>query len=37
MRSIRFPHGVFPFGTHVYREPHQDMDELLAEPSAIVS
>jgi beta-galactosidase len=25
---MRFPGNVFPFGTHVYREPHVDMDEL---------
>ena len=25
------PPGVFPLGTHVYREPHQDMEELLAD------
>ena len=31
MRELRFPGGGFPFGTHVFREPHQDQDELLAD------
>ncbi len=26
-----FGGGVFPLGTHVYREPHQDQEELLAD------
>lgn len=26
-----FPHEVFPVGTHVYREPHQDQEELMAD------
>ena len=27
--------GVFPLGTHVYREPYQDQDELLADLSIL--
>ena len=30
-RTVRFPGGVFPLGTHVYREPPQDQDELMAD------
>ena len=26
-----FPQDVFPVGTHVYREPYQDQEELLAD------
>ena len=26
-----FPGHAFPFGTHVYREPYQDQEELLAD------
>ncbi len=26
-----FPQNVFPFGTHVYRDPYQDQEELLAD------
>jgi beta-galactosidase GanA len=29
--ALSFPGDVFPFGTHVYREPHQDQEELLAD------
>lgn len=29
--SVSFPGRVFPLGTHVYREPHQDREELLAD------
>jgi len=29
--TVSFPGSVFPFGTHVYREPPADMDELLAD------
>ncbi|WP_395368721.1 beta-galactosidase [Streptomyces tubercidicus] len=25
------PNGVFPFGTHVYREPHKDYEQLLTD------
>lgn len=31
MSLLRFGKGVFPVGAHVFREPHQDMDELLAD------
>jgi len=29
--SPAFPANVFPFGTHVYREPYQDQEELLSD------
>jgi len=29
--SPTFPANVFPFGTHVYREPYQDQGELLSD------
>jgi len=28
---VSFPNNIFPLGTHVYREPHQDLDELMAD------
>ncbi len=31
MANITFPNNVFPLGAHVYREPHQDQEELLAD------
>ncbi|OGV63819.1 MAG: hypothetical protein A3K19_04935 [Lentisphaerae bacterium RIFOXYB12_FULL_65_16] len=30
-QMLSFPGNAFPFGTHVYREPHQDQDELMAD------
>jgi len=29
MNKLTFPNNVFPLGTHVYREPHQDQEELM--------
>jgi beta-galactosidase len=29
--NVSFPGNVFPYGTHVYREPHADMDEIMAD------
>ena len=31
MTQIQFPGNVFPFGTHVYREPCADIEEVLAD------
>ncbi|HUW34187.1 MAG TPA: hypothetical protein VM223_21480 [Planctomycetota bacterium] len=31
MAKLTFPGNVFPLGTHVYREPHQDQEELMAD------
>jgi len=29
--NISFPNNVFPIGTHVYREPHPPLEEILAD------